>query len=200
MSFDVNKVIDELKKANPNGFILESHLQVEFGYAIKRAYPKAEIVFEYPFVMKGHNKRMDIRATIKGEKDENIGFEFKYFTKEQELELKEYFIVPLKNQVCKDLHRIGFWKDIEKMEHVIKQNLIEEGYCILLTNDVTIFNPVKATNNDKDYDISKGLKPGKKHLTYSGKPQHDVLLSKIDYSLDHSPYSQDLEIMCVPVK
>ncbi len=196
MKFDVNKVIDELKRKNQKGFILESHLQVEFGYAIKEVYTNAEIVFEYPFDMNGNNKRMDIRATI-GE--ETIGFEFKYFTKSQELELRKGFIVPLKDQVCKDLHRIGFWKDVQKIEYAIKHNLIDEGYCILMTNDLSIFNPVKATNNDKDFDISKGIKPGKKILKYPGKPQHDVSLIKTDYSLDHCAYSEYLEIMCIPV-
>ena len=196
MKFSINKVIDELKKTNPNGFVLESHLQIEFGYAIKRIYPEAKVVFEYPFVMNGKNKRMDIRATVG---DETIGFEFKYFTKAQELVLRKDFIVPLKNQVCKDLHRIGFWKDAEKMEYAVGQNLVNEGYCLLLTNDLSIFNPVKTTNNDKDYDISKGKKPGKKFLKYPGMSKHDVSLIKIDYNLDHSAYSRDLEIMYIPV-
>ena len=88
----------------------------------------------------------------------------------------------MKDQNNADLHRIGFWKDVKKIEELIAGDKINKGYCLFLTNDAKVFLPVSTGNADSDYDLSDGLKPGKKHLehrTKKGTANHLIELSKI---------------------
>lgn len=198
MSFDINKVLNELKKVNPNGFINECHFQVEFGYALKRVYPKYKITFEWH----SGDKRVDLFAT---DGKERIGFEFKYFTKKETRMLNNGLMVELKNQNNRDLHRIGFWKDVEKLEGLIAEGKIDKGYCLFLTNDAKVFLPVPEGNADVDYDLSDGLRPMKnklEHLTRDGSKNYSVELSKIDYEIKNKPYcptNSSFRIVVLPI-
>ena len=180
---DTNRVLDSLKMANPNGFVNETHFQIEFGYALKKTYPEYDLTFEWA---NEYHMRVDLIARSE---NETIAFEFKYFTKEAVVELNNGLKVRLKNQLARDLHRIGFWKDVSKIEKLTMIHQVDYGYCLFLTNDEKVFDIVKPTNKDKDYDISDGVRPGKHNLSYQGVPQHDVVVMKSDYQLKHKPYN-----------
>ena len=180
----LNKILDDLKRTNPNGFVNETHFQIEFGYAFKRTYPAYDLIFEWA----NDNMRVDLIAK---NNEEAIGFEFKYFTKESVVKLKFGLKVQLKYQLARDLHRIGFWKDVSKLEGLKSKNLIKYGYCLFLTNDEKVFSPIKPSNNDIDYDVSDGIKPGKCNLVYRGKHPHNVILVKNNYALKHKQYNSN---------
>ena len=187
---DINKVIKELKKVNPHGFIIESHFQVEFGYALKHVYPDYEVTFEWY----KEKKKIDLVAS-NGE--ETVGFEFKYFTKKQELVLNHGLQVQLKQQNNRDLHRIGFWKDVSKLETFINNKDIDYGYCLFLSNDEKVFDD--TNNNDKDYSIADGIRPNKKDLRYYSKgilnPSHNIDLLKNSYNLKKEKYNDAFNLL-----
>lgn len=179
---DINKVIEELKQANSNGFVNETHFQVEFGYALKRVYPEYDLTFEWA---NEYHMRIDLIAKSE---NETVGFEFKYYTKDAIIELNHGLKVQLKNQAAANLHRIGFWKDVSKIEKLNMIRQLDYGFCLFLTNDEKIFNPINSSNYDKDFDISDGIKPEKQNLHYESKPQYDSdIMNK--YSLKHRPYN-----------
>ncbi len=193
-SFDVNKVMNELIRTNPNGFINECHFQLEFGFALKRVFPRYTITFEW----NQNKKRIDL---IADDKRERIGFEFKYFTKKesQPRSLKYGTKISFKSHRNADLHRIGFWKDIEKLEGLLNDKRINSGYCLFLTNDFNAFD--KTENADKDFDISNGTKPISSHLIHRTK-QGDVdyeanVLGK--YTLENKVYGNDFYYLIVPI-
>lgn len=195
MSFDINRVLDELKKVNPNGFINECHFQIEFGYALKRAYPKYEITFEWH----KENKRVDLFANDEKEK---IGFEFKYYTKEEIRVLNYGLKVMLKEQAAANLTRIGYWIDVEKLECFVQRGVIDFGYCLLLTNDKRVFNVLGDNNMDKDYDVSNGIKPGNRTLHYYSKKglmEDRTLHIKNEYTLNNESYGNDLYLLVLPI-
>ena len=196
--FDINDVMKELVRTNPNGFINECHFQVEFGYALKRAFPRFDIHYEWS----QNKKRVDVFAQ---DKKERIGFEFKYYTTKKEIVLNHGLKVVLKNQNNADLHRIGFWKDVKKLEGLIARGKIDKGYCLFLTNDAKVFLPVPEGNADVDYDLSDGLRPMKnklEHLTRDGSKNYSVELSKIDYEIKNKPYcptNSSFRIVVLPI-
>lgn len=196
--FDINDVMKELVRKNPTGFINECHFQLEFGYALKRAFPRFDIHYEWS----QDEKRVDVFARDKKEK---IGFEFKYYTTKEEIVLNHGLKVVLKNQNNADLHRIGFWKDVKKLEGLIAGGKIDKGYCLFLTNDAKVFLPVPKDNADTDYDLSDGLKPGKnrlEHQTKNGTPNYVIELSKTDYQIKNEPYcakSENFRIVILPI-
>ena len=195
--FDVHEVIEKLKKTDPNGFIIESHFQVQFGYALKRVYPDAKnIIFEWS----KDKRRVDLVATVD---DEVIGFEFKYFTKKQRLELNDGVVVDLKKQAAKDLLRIGVWQDVEQIEYfVMETHDFSKGYCIALTNEIKVFDNVMDTDNlDKEYDISNGTKVGSEKNRYnkSKKLTHSTKI-KGTYDLLHKPYNDYFEQLIIEIK
>lgn len=195
--FDVYKVIEELKKSDPNGFIIESHFQVQFGYALKRAYPDAKnIIFEWS----KDKRRVDLVATVD---DEVIGFEFKYFIKKQNLQLNNGLNVKLKDQVAKDILRLGFWKDVEKMEHFVKSTKdFNKAYCIALTNELGVFKNITDSNNeDKEFDISNGIKYPFTRMRFDkkGKRTHCVKITN-QYDFKHTSYNDIFEQLIVEIK
>lgn len=190
--FNINDVIKELEKCNPNGFINETHFQVEFGYAVKRTYPKYKLTFEWKY----DNYRIDLLAE---NGDERIAFEFKYFTKAETRMLNHGLKVQLKNQANKDLHRIGFWRDVAKLQSI--PNLTEK-YCLFLTNDETVFNETK--NGDREFDVSDGIKPTKlslRHYHRGGQVdnEYEVKLTKKNYTLKHVSYGSGMWLLLLPV-
>ena len=194
---DINKVLKELEFTNPNGFIIESHFQVEFGYALKRIYPEYNITFEWS----KDKKRVDIFAESENEK---VGFEFKYFTMKETRTLNNGLVVELKNQTSRDLHRIGFWKDVEKLEGFKAKKDIDRGYCLFLTNDKKVFLPLSKSNHkDYDFDLSDGPYPGNRELKYfkgtSAEPKYDVKISG-EYVLCRELYGNGLYLLVLPIK
>ena len=195
MSFDINKVLKELKKVNPNGFINECHFQVEFGYALKRAYPNYDITYEWH----KEKKRVDLLAADGKEK---IGFEFKYYTKEETRILNQGLKVMLKEQAAANLTRIGYWIDVEKLERFVQNRVIDSGYCLLLTNDDRVFSVLGDNNLDKDCDVSNGVKPSNRILRYRSKKgfiEERTLHIKNEYHLKNVLYGDGLYLLILPI-
>ena len=192
---DLNRVFENLKDKNPNGFLGKDHFQVEFGYAFKNAYPEYELLFGMNLE---YGQHIDLIARTS---KETIGFTFQYFTKEDEIELNRGLKVYTKISGSASQGRITFWKNVSKMERLSMVHAFDYGYCILLTNNVMVFEPIKALDRmDREYDLSDGLRPMLNNLHYYDKNnrvanRNDVFLMKNDYEIHTQRYGYDFYLL-----
>ncbi len=173
--FDIDSVITKLEKRKQDVFINEMHFEIEFAKALVFLYPQISFLdFEYSF----SRRRIDLVFRLD---EENIGIEFKYFTRSTDLLSADVGIsLRLKNQVSSDLCRIGYWVDIAKLESALNKKTINSGYAILLTNDFSIFDKLDKNKRDFQFDISEGLKLPSRKEYYSKKTNrtlHKVVIN-----------------------
>ena len=109
---NIDNVIKELQKTNPNGFINQGHFQIEFGYACKRTYPECELTFD------GEYNTLSVQCG-----EERFCFDFRYFTKEETRILNHGFKVQLRNHCDKEL---------DNQTVLLGDDIY---YCLFLTND-----------------------------------------------------------------
>lgn len=192
MVFEIDEVIKEIKEKKPNGFINECHFQLEFARAIKKKYSDSKIELEKNI----DRKRMDLYVMLE---DNNIGFEFKYYTKTGKITIQDFGEITLKNQIAKDVARIGFWKDIKRMEYFVDKEIISFGYCIIMSNDEKLFEKTKDKNNDRDFDISNGCHTHNRRR-YMGESNNTDITVNGDYDFLIKKYNEKkMKILVVKV-
>jgi hypothetical protein len=157
-SFDIQKVIDELKSRRPI-FVSEADLQLEMAWTIKNLYKNARIRLEYTPVF-DPNLHLDILVII-DDKWYPIELKYKKLACKKTVESETF---NLKNDGARDVGCYLYLKDIERIEN-IKKNIpeFEKGYAIILTNDLGYVNlPKKSGTVYDDFAIKEGkIKTGK---------------------------------------
>lgn len=189
---DINLIIEKLKEKRPI-FVSEADFQFTMAWVIQKLYPNALIRLEYCPADFDTSMHIDILVIVNGRW---IPIELKYKTKRCIKEFnKEKFI--LKNHGAIDCGCYDYLKDIARIEKV-KSNtsLFEEGYAIMLTNDMSYVSSTKDTAFYKNFSLENdSIKTGAiKWLdgvgvgTTKGRTE-DILLSG-NYQLCWQDYSK----------
>jgi hypothetical protein len=85
-----------------------------------------------------------------------VAFELKYKTRELKIKAhNEQF--SLKSQSAQDLGRYDFFRDLERIEHLVKNNQGWTGFAIFLTNDSSYWKPPGRPNiSYRDFSMQEG--------------------------------------------
>lgn len=150
--FDIYNVINQLKSIR-NIFVSEADFQLELAWTIKELYPDAKVRMEYCPAFDS-NMHIDILVIL----DEKwIPVELKYKTKGCKKTVNNE-IYSLKNHGAKDVNCYLYLKDIERIERIRSNvDLFEEGYAILLTNELSY---LKKPTRDNVYYYNFSLEEG----------------------------------------
>ena len=152
---DINRIIENLKQTNPNGFVSKEHFQVEFANALIRVLPEYKLTLNHYF----EHVHTSVDLIARGN-NEVVGFNFRYYTRKDIISLNNGITAMIKNTGPISNARIDFWKDVSKLERLSMFHCFDYGFNILLTNDTRMFEPIKATNRcDREFDLSGGLRP-----------------------------------------
>lgn len=143
-------------------FHSEDDMKFSLSCKIKEKIPSAKIRLERPFrEVEGDKRNKPFYLDIFIETlDKKIGIELKYKTKElvKEVNGENYF---LKSHVAIDLGRHAFCKDIERLETLVIEGKLDQGYAVFLTNDKAycLFSTrSKKDSYDKNFRIHEGIR------------------------------------------
>lgn len=157
-------------------FINEAHFQYEFAIALNKAMKGKGYSFTLEYCPHYRKYRVDllVRSSDSGY---NAVIEFKYITTKYKANV-DGLIVNLKSQGAQDVRRYASWRDIEKMEQLKQNKGVTEGFFILLTNDITMIEPVPAANIDSSFDISRGIHPASNKLYWNDANSHPKTIER----------------------
>lgn len=140
------KAIENLKKKNKL-FYSEAHFQHSLAWEIHSLVDnKTEIILERPFENK-ESKNNHIDICLEEDKKLIAAIELKYKTKSIDNYKKSNLNTNLKNQDAQDQARYDYFKDIERLECLKKDNKSFVGFALFLTNDHTYWTCPKANNS-----------------------------------------------------
>ena len=150
MGFDLEKVIDGLRKKRPI-FHSEADFQFALAWEIQTAYPESKIRMEYPQMVSAKNFTIPTDKTNTSEnkvlinvdilvlyKGSPYPIELKYKTKEIPNFECNKEIYELKNHGAQSLGRYDFILDICRIESLAEAlDNFKHGYTLWLTNDLS---------------------------------------------------------------
>ncbi len=160
-------------------FHSEADFQHSLAWQIHLAHPNAKIRLEYRVGQDQKDRKYtDLWVASDGQR---IGIELKYMTRDFERTVDgEAFT--LANHAAHDLRRYDVLKDLERIEHLSRRNLIDEGWVIALANDTSYWqrprSDAKRRTNDHQFKIhdrtieegSLTWGPNTAQITVSGRP------------------------------
>lgn len=145
---------------NGKVFFNEANFQNEFAIEIEKRLSKLgnyELTLEYSPNFNKYRIDLLISSLCSREK---IIIEFKYVVKAQLIKISNSNLsINLKYQGAYDVRRYQIWRDISKIEDLVKNKKCSEGYFILLTNYDNLIIPIHSTNIDYYFDVSAGKRP-----------------------------------------
>lgn len=144
---EVNKLVQEC--FNERGiFHSEADFQHSLAWKIHEKFGK-KFKIRLEFVI--GSKHIDI--VLIDSSNNKIGIELKYKTKEisEEINGEQY---SLKTHSAPDIGRYDVIKDIERLEELIREDKIELGFVIFLTNDMSYLN--KCKGNACKFSLEEG--------------------------------------------
>jgi len=183
---DIQNILGGLAKDRPI-FHFEADFQLGLAYGIEKwiiektkqeqdTKRAVKIYLEYYFSDLSKKPTIDIIIEDRG--NISCAIELKYKTIYKDYGCPESNLVSfrLKNQNDRNLGRYGFWKDIERLEEVAKNNNCI-GYAIFLTNDCFYYDDEKnisTKNYDVDFKINpeRGMVVGPCNLRWKGKSEY----------------------------
>lgn len=217
MNGKIEKAIEDVMRdfrSKGQVFFNEAHFQDEFCLALNNKLSKNyKLTLEYSPNFNKYRVDLlieDIRS------DEKIIIEFKYVVRKQMVQIHNSNIfINLKSQGAYDVRRYQFWRDVSKIEDLIQNKKCNEGYCVLLTNAVSLIQPINPTNIDYYFDISAGchpLKTGTLYWNHScpkfktgktlGRYKNKVSISK-QYNFTYTNYTHpnfsDFKYLILPI-
>lgn len=133
MDLLIKRSLSVLSETN-EGFCSEAHFQHELALQLAQAKESQRIVVERSYPCR-NTERKDIYLDlwIKTKRGSRVGIELKYKTAKTSFLLDGEEVV-LQNHLATDLGRYGFWKDVARIESLIRDGELDYGYVIFLTN------------------------------------------------------------------
>lgn len=186
--FDIQKIIQELAKKRPV-FHSEADFQHALAWEIHIHYPNANIRIERPYMIEG--KKFYIDLIVEMDK-KIIAIELKYKTKipKNKIEINgEHF--DLTKQGAQNWGRYHFINDIVRIEKLIENYPVSQGYAIFLTNDLYYQHKPRDSADFFDFslenkEISAGI------LKWKDEKKVDkALCLKNSYTLHWQPYNDE---------
>ena len=151
-AFDLNAVLSRLATDRPL-FHSEADFQFALAWEIQQAHPDYRVRLEWP--IKVGTKRAYIDLLVKNPQARGTAIELKYWTKRFMGEvLGERFDLP--NQAAQDISRYDFWKDVARLERLVREGMVNEGFAIALTNDPGYWRVSRAATADKAFRLREG--------------------------------------------
>lgn len=146
MKLDIKIILKRLSHTRPV-FHSEADFQHAFAWEIHKVHPSAKVRLEYPIRSIEKNKYIDIWIVV----EETIfAIEMKYKTAKIDIEFDDEIFF-LKEQSALDLGRLGYLRDIERLES-LPINIM--GYSIFLTNKKGYWEqPNRRNTNDVAFRI-----------------------------------------------
>ena len=175
----LNSILENLSLYRPF-FHSESDFQHELALFLSINCNK-EIRLEKPFL----NIPLNNFATkkIKVELDillikEKVGIELKYKTINKNISFNnEEF--KLKNHGAQNLGRFDFFDDLRRLQILKKNDRIDSGYVIFLTNDPLYWRPITRNNFSKEFSMEEGRHIKRNSiLSWIGNPGENSVTSK----------------------
>ena len=159
----LRKTVSESKQF----FVSEAHFQHMFAIALAKTFGEtAKIIPEFPVIIKGRTIYIDIMV-VTG--DGLYPIELKYKTKK--LDSKMPYINTgikvcdiLKNHSAQDQNGYECWKDIHRLEQLVKTGIAQAGLAIVISNDQYYWEgDCKASSQGYAFRMLPGTYPtGKK--------------------------------------
>lgn len=138
---------------------------------------RLEIPFLIPHYYKESDKKLKVELDIFLPK-EKIGIELKYKTTEATFrEHGETF--NLKQHGAQNLGRFDFFDDLRRLQLLKKENIIEKGYVIFLTNDPLYWRPIERKNFSINFSMEDDrIIESNSKLGWSGSPSEGSVTIK----------------------
>ena len=173
-------------------FHSEADFQHELAWELRASGCANHIRLERPFYINGEPTiNLDLLATTDEDK---TAIELKYWKKGVELrDANETF--HLKHGGAHDVCRYDFWKDVTRLETLVKNQEVDRGFVIALTNDSTYWRTGQAGTVDEDFRIHEGrlvaneLKWSEKASDGTKKGREEVLRLRGSYTIKWQSYS-----------
>lgn len=206
---DIQIVLEELARKRPI-----FHNEADFQHALAweiREQCESKIRLERLVEIESNRRTyLDIWVEKDGRR---TAIELKYKTRAFEYTIEgEKF--SLRNQGAHDIGRYDVIKDLQRLEQMVKRNVVDEGYLIFLTNDTSYYqNPVvKKETVDGEFRIHDGriltgmLSWGKGTGEGTMKGREEPIVLEHTYAmiwktyshLDHTPFGT-IHCLIVPV-
>jgi len=187
----LEKLIGELGQKRPV-FHSERDFQYALAWKIKETFNEAELRPEMPLRKKGDSIHLDLFIKYKGKK---IGIELKYTTKKFEWVSEDSEFFSLSSHQAFYHREYDYIYDIFRLQNMIKDNVIDYGYAIFITNNEKFWSPPSKPSNtlDINFKIYEG-RILEKELKWNGetnttKGRGDINLEHYNYKLIWKPYS-----------
>ncbi|QST00992.1 hypothetical protein IMZ31_05320 [Pontibacillus sp. ALD_SL1] len=189
---NIEHIIEELSQKRPL-FHNEADFQHALAWEIKESYPDAKIRLEMKVHGVGTKVYLDILAVIDGYK---YAIELKYKTKQFDhmLEEEEFSLI---TQGAQDTGRYDVLKDLVRLEKMVAEGVVDEGFLIFLTNDSSYYSINENVDAiDRKFRIHEGkeidgtLSWGEQTGKGTMKGREEALSLKGNYMMNWHSYSQ----------
>ena len=175
-------------------FHSEADFQHALAWALREAYPNADVRLEWPFSDEGRHQYLDIALRADGEL---TAIELKYRTRKLDTHSGgESF--ELRTQAAQDGGRYDFWRDVRRLEQLVMEKKAKEGYAVLITNDWTFWNEGREGTVDAAFRLHEGRTRVSGSLAWTDHASAGTVHSRespivlqSSYDIHWRPYSND---------
>lgn len=153
-SISLTAVLADLAGRRPV-FHSEADLQFAFGQVLNRLNPDVQVRLEVPHRdPDGMARYVDLECWTATRR---TLVEFKYFTRSQTWLAPDGEQFTLKGHAATDLARLGFIRDVHRLEHLTRDAPGIDGIALMLTNAPTLWeNPGNRRTRDAAFRIHQG--------------------------------------------
>jgi len=189
---DIQSILSGLSVERPV-FHNEADFQHALAWAIRERHPDAKIRLE----MKVHGANtkvyLDILVQLDGRK---YAIELKYKPRNVEcvVEGEEFALI---NQGAQDIGRYDVLKDVQRLERMVAEGIVDSGFLVFLTNDLSYSTDSRITDDtvDRDFRLHEGrtlhgtLGWGERAGAGTTKGREEPIVLAGSYRLKWAPYS-----------
>ena len=149
-AFNIDTTLQLLSQTRPI-FHNEADFQFAFAWKIQQQYPDFNIRLEYK-IMTPIKRYIDVWIR----NPNPIAIELKYKSSLLNTKVDDE-IFNLTNHGAADLGRYDFWKDVQRLEGIVKNHPNAEGYAVMITNDPSYWKSPQNNNTiDSAFKIHEG--------------------------------------------
>ena len=148
---DLHAAMSELAETRPV-FHAEADFQHALAWHLRRSGVVSDVRLEKPLSREGRRIRIDLFAEANGAWH---AIELKYWTRRLDLEHggDDYILA---NQAAQDISRYDFWRDVARMERVVRRGEAASAWVIALSNDRTYWTAGRSGTIDEELRLHHG--------------------------------------------